>query len=324
MVEVLTIVGRTAGEAVWRHLQLESGAAGEVLAVYRRSLLWLAAPDQPLTLSLDPAQRGPIVLEAEGPRERLHAVLPGAKVIWRKSRLCFGPALAVDLTHVTLWSQSLPVLSSAAGLVLRESIWHTLTERPPRAGGDLGDLARAGTPTTVWVRAAQPIAEALANGLVRASEAEVTAAVAGLIGLGPGLTPAGDDFLAGCLAGLQAMQDPRAGLLAAALRQAYARTTTVSRQFLSWAIDRQYGEPIRALFAAAERGVPLQVPLSDLLAVGASSGSDTAAGIWVGLAVSCPGPLGGTDLLRHLSLRLWSDSCDNTAPGIQLQVNAWL
>lgn len=104
-------------------------------------------------------------------------------------------------------------------------------------------------------------------------------AVERLVGLGPGLTPSGDDFLAGMLAALQSTDEPGAAPLGAAISRHLDRTTLLSRHFLMWGVQRRYGETIRSVFASAGGTAAVEA----LLTTGATSGADTAAGICAGL-----------------------------------------
>ena len=127
--------------------------------------------------------------------------------------------------------------------------------------------------------------DALAGAL--AGTAELTEAVAGLVGRGTGLTPAGDDVLAGALAGLCAVGDDAATRLrdevAAAVGTDGRRTTRLSAALLEAAGDGavipQAERVLRAL-AAGPMQVDAAVPA--LLAVGHTSGWHLAAGLAVG------------------------------------------
>jgi hypothetical protein len=138
--------------------------------------------------------------------------------------------------------------------------------------------------------------------LRRARDArDVEAAVRALIGLGPGLTPAGDDALIGWLAGMALLSaDPvRDGLVQAARRvitMCLTRTTDVSRAHLEDALAGQFSHSL-SLFANAlveERPLDRVLhALQELARFGASSGLDAAAGLLAALsapvAVQAPG-----------------------------------
>jgi hypothetical protein len=141
-------------------------------------------------------------------------------------------------------------------------------------------------------------------------------AARGLIGLGEGLTPSGDDLLVGFSAGLRAIGSPLdPGLAQACAQLARGRTTRIAETFLVHAARGEYSarlhrlvhalsaepqaEPLarRASAEQSARGAasaePPQVPplaggpslsdeLSDVLGWGASSGADTLLGLLLG------------------------------------------
>jgi hypothetical protein len=123
--------------------------------------------------------------------------------------------------------------------------------------------------------------------------------VDGLIGWGEGLTPAGDDFLIGLTAGLDALvrgDDRRRrfrGALAAALSGRTHRTTPIAAHYLRLATGGHYAEPLirlrHAMLCEESRDV-VDAALQRALAVGATSGADTVHGLLAGLCVWLPAP----------------------------------
>lgn len=103
-----------------------------------------------------------------------------------------------------------------------------------------------------------------------------------LLGLGEGLTPAGDDWLVGALAVLHRLAQRWAfaeGHLASVLvGDAAARTTTVGAAFLAHAVAGEFAEPARDLVCAASLA-PARAAAARLAAMGATSGADTLAGM---------------------------------------------
>lgn len=103
-----------------------------------------------------------------------------------------------------------------------------------------------------------------------------------LLGLGPGLTPAGDDLLTGLLVGLAGRPDLREPLADAVVRHAPARTTWLSAELLRLAADG-LAAPVVVAVADALAGhggadaVARAVP--PLLAVGHTSGPALARGL---------------------------------------------
>lgn len=119
-------------------------------------------------------------------------------------------------------------------------------------------------------------------------------AAQGLIGLGPGLTPSGDDFLAGLAIALQATAlSATAATLADAVRAAPAAATSpLSRAFLDAAIA---GHPsdlmhtlITVLLTARTDDAIALLPRIDR--IGHSSGWDMLSGVCLGLAVAAGAP----------------------------------
>ncbi|GAB3201177.1 hypothetical protein GCM10027062_22590 [Nocardioides hungaricus] len=106
-----------------------------------------------------------------------------------------------------------------------------------------------------------------------------------LEGRGIGLTPTGDDVLAGVLLVRAWCGDDSAWLRAAA--QA-AATTRLSRSFLAWAAQGQSLAPVHGLVAAAADDERFDHLVDTIASIGASSGTALLWGI--GLAALSPAP----------------------------------
>ncbi len=154
----------------------------------------------------------------------------------------------------------------------------------PGAAGDRGlaavataILAGAPPPTDPLGRLAAPALAALHAGTARGDAAGSLAAATALLGLGPGLTPSGDDCLVGWLAGLWVGGAQGRALLAATapalLAAARERTGDLGRAFLVAAAAGQVAEPVRDFVVT-----PSPSRLAGLLALGATSGGDLLAG----------------------------------------------
>lgn len=112
-----------------------------------------------------------------------------------------------------------------------------------------------------------------------------------LLGLGPGLTPSGDDLLAGLLAALWAVTWPEPSavpglrtVLAAFVREAAPRAThPVSAVFLTHAAEGLFAEHVRDVLLTLDAPAGLPAAAARLLAFGASSGADTLSGLCLGL-----------------------------------------
>jgi hypothetical protein len=160
-----------------------------------------------------------------------------------RAPLAAGDRVTVDIAGATVWRGELPADATGALDVLATAPASALADYPSQVTAavaclDDGDL----------------------NGTVDA-----------LAGLGPGLTPAGDDALAGILL----VAGDRDGAMAAAAR---ARTNDIARAFLHWAARAQSIEPVHRLLNGGG-----QSALADLLRFGHSSGADLAFGLRLGI-----------------------------------------
>jgi hypothetical protein len=108
-----------------------------------------------------------------------------------------------------------------------------------------------------------------------------------LLGLGPGLTPAGDDILLGYLAVNNHLGDTTCLTreLHAAVADGLKRTTMLSTQLLRNALEADYHETVQRVLAILLGLSPenLLTALRRLAAVGASSGEATIYGMWLAL-----------------------------------------
>jgi hypothetical protein len=119
----------------------------------------------------------------------------------------------------------------------------------------------------------------------------------GLVGWGEGLTPAGDDFLVGVLAGLDALatgSPVRTAFLARIGNEIIAhadRTTDVAAHYLRLAAEGHFSGDLNRLRNAllSWDGVAHVGQLADdALAAGATSGSDLVAGLLAGVSAWLP------------------------------------
>jgi Protein of unknown function (DUF2877) len=121
---------------------------------------------------------------------------------------------------------------------------------------------------------------ALAGSLVERNPGAFAAAATELIGLGEGLTPAGDDCVVGALAAIHCLApgwlEPHA--VRAVAETAFARTTDVARDFLLEALAGRFAEPVLAILRAPS-AARATAAARRLLAMGATSGADTLDGL---------------------------------------------
>jgi Protein of unknown function (DUF2877) len=129
---------------------------------------------------------------------------------------------------------------------------------------------------------------AVQQAVAHSNAAQLQTAVTALAGLGPGLTPAGDDFLLGLLLGLWATRPEAevADLAGRVLETAVPRTTQLSA---AWLTAAARGEAVLAwhrFVAALLAGSSWQLPINAILNTGATSGIAALLGFFS----ACPSP----------------------------------
>jgi hypothetical protein len=250
--------------------------------------LALVGPDRPVSVVAAGSQATYISVGGADPAILCIATadairVPCAMVVEAKTRPAPVPAGTIG----TVGGGMLAI----GGSTYRVSRWW----RPPRPRG-LGTVPPARLAAAVrWLtgRVADPLDQpgrAAVADLVQSVGAgeSPAAAVAQLLGRGPGLTPTGDDVLAGALVALSALGSPAAGVLGTAvLAAAPQATTTVSAALLTHAARGecipQLADLVEAV-GAAEAGLPRAA--GALLAVGHCSGAGLLHGVLVGLAIA--------------------------------------
>ncbi len=183
------------------------------------------------------------------------------------------------------------------GLRLHDRV--VVTPTVLQAGAVLVDLAGAHVwqgrvPTASALHAAAALAVDLLDGAPPSSIepdlddvdfGDLAAVAARLGGVGPGLTPAGDDCLAGILliAGIGGGEAAEAELAAVA---GGVETNDIAAAFLAWAARGQSIEPVHRFLLAVADGRPgdAAAALADIVGFGRSSGADLAMGLRLGLA----------------------------------------
>jgi len=142
-----------------------------------------------------------------------------------------------------------------------------------------------------------PGAPALGSPRAAAAQARLAAAIQGgdprgladaalaLVGLGEGLTPAGDDCLVGALAALHRFGPDEvldASARAALRRAVPTATTALAGEFVLHALDGAFAEPIVSLLTAGSTEAARRAAAA-LARTGATSGADTLAGVRLAL-----------------------------------------
>jgi hypothetical protein len=201
-----------------------------------------------------------------------------------------GDAVVVLLTDSIPWEPRRTGPPLSAQHLRREVIEATRAACEAGRGGLQADLV-LGERTTdgpTWLRHGVREARGLARALIELDLFAIRERIHGLVGLGPGLTPSGDDLLCGLIAGLAIFRErgmlwksgsAEVALGAACEEAAVWRTTSLSRTLLHYARCGVAAEPLLdvlwSLGAARARGGR---GVDALLRIGHSSGSDMLSG----------------------------------------------
>lgn len=185
-----------------------------------------------------------------------------------------------------------PAVSARIHLLARYLAQHGCQDGLAPLVGPL--LLREATRETPLGRIALPLLRLLVRASREQDMEEIERAARGLAGLGPGLTPSGDDTLGGFsgVLALAGLQTGIAGMVNKRLAETIAnaarpRTTLLSATLLAHAargeIAEQVGELLMALTLPQETDAAVLQAAERVLAYGASSGGDTLLGLLLGL-----------------------------------------
>ena len=227
--------------------------------------IWVLAESDVVVVSTSDATRLPngVEIAADAAADTFRTVQHGSPVTIGSSQMVFDE-LTIDVVR---WWDPRPVLRRTSAAHLAAAI--------------------AGLPTTVPDIESGPLASALSAD----SAPQILEAAAALIGRGPGLTPEGDDYLAGALSATrtlgEALGDPDLASLMDSVagpleRLVSSRTTTFSAALIRHAIAGRVAAPAAALLRALTGRGDVARTHRDLTAVGHTSGPALAAGMILG------------------------------------------
>jgi hypothetical protein len=266
------MVPTASGSAAVRHLVLAPPRSLRVVAAFPAAA-YLADPTTgrvrlALVARDGIAHPNALVLTAPTAARPLRGLAPGSRVEVGDG----GVRVGQRRIRVTRWFDPRPVLPA---------VDPTDLDRRARATSRL--VAAADPPLETGL---EPGVRTFAAALVARSSAGVDTAARGLLGRGPGLTPAGDDLLAGALATWVLLGGRLAGLdgaIAALLDRAERATTAVSASLLRHAAVGEVADPAAVFLRALAGRGEARWAATRLLAVGATSGRDLAVGILAGV-----------------------------------------
>lgn len=210
-------------------------------------------------------------------------------------------SLTVDLTQARVWKCDLSALkvdlANSSTEAAWKVVWQALNQRQRNSGADIvaeNLVGRVFNPICPIIL--QKAAKAVQS-LIQATQQfdlNETFPIRELIGLGSGLTPAGDDLLTGYLVGLwcttfgKSEREAFVSGLGRKIIQLSRRTNDISRTYLYHAAHRQISSRLAALAEAisqGESGERLLTIAENAMRVGHTSGMDAVTGLLLGLVV---------------------------------------
>jgi len=297
------------------------GRWGTVFAVFRRSCYLESVDGQVFCLSDAQLGEGALTLGVEFPETTTVSSLgisEGCHLEKDGVDLRLGRATVLRTTEASVWEPEPLGESAPPEEILRrlDVLTHLLRPLMPSAGigpivPHIDALANGESPSIdsadPAVSLAVPCVSRLCDGLIRLDQESVDQAVTGLVGLGPGLTPSGDDLMGGMLVALQVMSDavsqPSVDLFAECVtKHAAVKTTRISAAMLEQSAKGN-GSAAHHRLLPCLLGVDTQQDTTaaalDLIRIGHTSGWDALAGILLGIRLGlrmnqAPGVTGST------------------------------
>ncbi len=282
-----------------------SGRWGTVFAVFRRSCYLESGGGQVFCLADQGLGEGPLTLAVKIPSKTTFLSLginEGCHLDTDGVDLVVGHELVLTTAETVIWEPD-PVGQTAPQDEILRRLDVLIDQVDPLIPSDglaeiiphTAGIANAGSSGIVHMNAvaelAMPRLSRLCGGLTRSASEAIDQGVAGLVGLGPGLTPSGDDLLGGMLVALRAMQNTASlfsvdALAGCVTKHAAAETTRISAEMLEQSA-RGYGSAaqhrlLRCLLGVDDSSDTVNAAL-DLIRTGHTSGWDALAGILLGI-----------------------------------------
>ena len=274
-----------SGDARFLRMLRDGSFQGRVHSAFERVVNLERAGGGLFTLAARDVDDAPHTLVLDLPGFGDSGVEAGERVTAIGGTLAIAGRIAVDIDTATAWDPTLPPwpddhTTVAANVALVRTRGDTLGSAVDERSAFAAEV------TAMLEQRADALRAALLCG---DAEAAVRHGI-DMLGLGPGLTPSGDDFLLGLLAALHVPQGPAgrlAAIGAAIAAAAPRRTHAISVAALEAAATGRVRASIHAFVRALMHGRRecLQAALDDVLAIGSTSGADIVSGVLCGFEV---------------------------------------
>lgn len=241
----------------------------------------------------------------QGMRVELHEDFSFEKIEVGESAVCRdgilhfkNSSLTVQLSGARRWKCDLPALefdiTDPAVSAAWRFVWGALNNRQRLKESEIVAEDLFGFDVSARAGLSRRVGEAMRDLLNATRQLELTAnsALNSLIGLGPGLTPTGDDLLVGYMAGLWCTIRGRSERvqfitsLGETISRLSQNTNDISRTYLTHAVRGQVSSRLANLAEAISRGANPEQLLEiaeAAMKIGHTSGMETVTGLLVGL-----------------------------------------
>ena len=227
----------------------------------------------------------------------LQSLAVGHQAASRGGMLRFDSSpLSIDLRGAHIWRCRVRDLNTDMSLPTIQKAWSTalnfLTKGQRLKSTEIiaDDLFQIGTGSALSQRMSRPVMQLIKS--AQQFEVQGSAQVAEkMIGLGPGVTPSGDDILIGFLAGLWSMAGQHdkqlsfVRLFGNEIIKLAKQTSEISRTYLYHAAQGQFSSSLSMLAEAIATYGDVEQATQEAMRVGHSSGMDSVTGLLVGLSV---------------------------------------
>lgn len=263
-----------------RGILLKDDFAAQVLGVFEHACDLVTPGGEVIALVAPQIGNGPFNIVVDDPLPLFSGLDIDIPVTVVDGQLQLG-GWRVDLRSATMWEPRPDwntLRARQAAIISRLPLLHRACRRYASKNTFLA-LLETSLSTGAVLSTAQKAGEALQAGW-QGHQQQLRSAGIGLAGLGSGLTPAGDDFLAGAMLWAWLAHPIPDNFCQSLLDAAAPRTTTLSAAFLRAAAQGECSASWHNLLAALSNGSDVEIiaAVQKVLAHGATSGADGLAG----------------------------------------------
>jgi hypothetical protein len=248
--------------------------------------------DELYTIACNQIDNGPNTLVIDMERFDDIELAINVPIYAENQKLCIGNQLVISIEKVSLWESELPEYpANLETLCKNVSKMKAYIDLHGKGGG----IKKALQPQSLFDAEMSRMIEertlTLHANILKKEMSEALTSAIRLIGLGPGLTPSGDDFLVGLFTILNIPNSQlfRYRILAQLIvQEAKTLTNDISYMALKKASQGQVRQSIIHLVKCIFTGTDeeFNLSLNKVLSIGSTSGSDIALGIYYGLEAS--------------------------------------